>query len=240
MKSYLKRNKLLLLLIFLIGIVVAFGTVYLAIILQDIVNIATEGDAEGFSMALLRAGIYLGLLAICKYTYGILEKIIIKRITNQLRSDIFSSAMNKELCTYTEENAGEYISTLTNDLKIIEENYLLPLFKIVENIVLFVFALVTILQISPEVLITLIVCMVGMAGVSSLFGNILQKRQEFFSNQIGQYTVDIKDLLNGYELFKYCTVKGTKMAVLEVVKPRWIWIRFSPNGIEDISPCSCR
>ena len=213
MKSYLKRNKLLLLLIFLIGIVVAFGTVYLAIILQDIVNIATEGDAEGFSMALLRAGIYLGLLAICKYTYGILEKIIIKRITNQLRSDIFSSAMNKELCTYTEENAGEYISTLTNDLKIIEENYLLPLFKIVENIVLFIFALVTILQISPEVLITLIVCMVGMAGVSSLFGNILQKRQEFFSNQIGQYTVDIKDLLNGYELFKY--YNETHHAIIE-------------------------
>ena len=213
MKSYLKRNKLLLLLIFLIGIVVAFGTVYLAIILQDIVNIATEGDAEGFSMALLRAGIYLGLLAICKYIYGILEKIIIKRITNQLRSDIFSSAMNKELCTYTEENAGEYISTLTNDLKIIEENYLLPLFKIVENIVLFIFALVTILQISPEVLITLIVCMVGMAGVSSLFGNILQKRQEFFSNQIGQYTVDIKDLLNGYELFKY--YNETHHAIIE-------------------------
>ena len=213
MKSYLKRNKLLLLLIFLIGIVVAFGTVYLAILLQDIVNIATEGDAEGFSMALLRAGIYLGLLAICKYTYGILEKIIIKRITNQLRSDIFSSAMNKELCTYTEENAGEYISTLTNDLKIIEENYLLPLFKIVENIVLFIFALVTILQISPEVLITLIVCMVGMAGVSSLFGNILQKRQEFFSNQIGQYTVDIKDLLNGYELFKY--YNETHHAIIE-------------------------
>ena len=213
MKSYLKRNKLLLLLIFLIGIVVAFGTVYLAIILQDIVNIATEGDAEGFSMALLRAGIYLGLLAICKYTYGILEKIIIKRITNQLRSDIFSSAMNKELCTYTEENAGEYISTLTNDLKIIEENYLLPLFKIVENIVLFIFALVTILQISSEVLITLIVCMVGMAGVSSLFGNILQKRQEFFSNQIGQYTVDIKDLLNGYELFKY--YNETHHAIIE-------------------------
>lgn len=213
MKSYLKRNKLLLLLIFLIGIVVAFGTVYLAIILQDIVNIATEGDAEGFSMALLRAGIYLGLLAICKYTYGILEKIIIKRITNQLRSDIFSSAMNKELCTYTEENAGEYISTLTNDLKIIEENYLLPLFKIVENIVLFIFALVTILQISPEVLITLIVCMVGMAGVSSLFGNILQKRQEFFSNQIGQYTVEIKDLLNGYELFKY--YNETHHAIIE-------------------------
>ena len=30
------------------------------------------------------------------------------------------------------------------------------------------------------------------------------------------------------------------VAVLLVVKPRWIWIRFSPNGIEDISPCSCR
>ena len=38
----------------------------------------------------------------------------------------------------------------------------------------------------------------------------------------------------------YTSVKGTKMAVLEVVKPRWIWIRFAPNGIEDISPCSCR
>ena len=59
MKAYLRKNKILLLMIFLIGMIVAFGTVYLAIILQDIVNIATEGDAKGFSIALLRAGIYL-------------------------------------------------------------------------------------------------------------------------------------------------------------------------------------
>lgn len=203
MKAYLKRNKLLLLLIFLIGIVVAFGTVYLAIILQDIVNIATEGNAKGFTIALLRASIYLALLGIFKYTYGMLEKAVIKRIINKLRSDIFSNVMNKELCTYTEENVGECISILTNDLKIIEENYFLPLFKIMENVVLFIFSVVTILQISPEVLITLIICMIGMAGVSALFGNILQKQQDFFSKQIGQYTVEIKDLLGGYELFKY-------------------------------------
>lgn len=213
MKAYLRKNKILLLMIFLIGMIVAFGTVYLAIILQDIVNIATEGDAKGFSIALLRAGIYLVLLGSCKYTYGMLEKVIIRRITNKLRSDIFSSAINKELNTYTEENAGEYISILTNDLKIIEENYLLPLFKVMENTILFIFAVITILQISPEVLLALIVCMVGMAGVSSLFGSILQKRQDTFSRQVGQYTVEIKDLLGGYELFKYYS--ETPHAILE-------------------------
>ena len=213
MKAYLRKNKILLLMIFLIGMIVAFGTVYLAIILQDIVNIATEGDAKGFSIALLRAGIYLVLLGSCKCTYGMLEKVIIRRITNKLRSDIFSSAINKELNTYTEENAGEYISILTNDLKIIEENYLLPLFKVMENTILFIFAVITILQISPEVLLALIVCMVGMAGVSSLFGSILQKRQDTFSRQVGQYTVEIKDLLGGYELFKYYS--ETLHAILE-------------------------
>lgn len=213
MKAYLKRNKLLLLLIFLIGIVVAFGTVYLAIILQDIVNIAIEGNKKSFAMALLRASIYLVLLGSCKYTYGILEKIIIKRITNKLRTDIFSNAMNKELCTHTEESAGKYISTLTNDIKIIEENYLLPLFKVMENFVLFIFSVITILQISPEVLFTLIVCMIGMAGISALFGNILQSQQDFFSKQVGQYTIEIKDLLGGYELFKYYS--ETPNAIIE-------------------------
>lgn len=203
MKLYLKTNKLLLLLIFLMGMVVAFGTVYLAIILQDIVNIATRGDAESFTIALVKASIYLVLLGICKYVYSVLEKIVIKRITNKIRTDIFYSAMNKELCIYAEEDTGSYISTLTNDLKIIEENYLLPLFKIMENIVLFIFSVVAILQISPEVLFTLIACVIGMTGISAFFGRILQNRQDTFSKQIGEYTVKIKELLGGYELFTY-------------------------------------
>ena len=36
-----------------------------------------------------------------------------------------------------------------------------------------------------------------------------------------------------------CVIKGMKIAVLEVVSPRCIGIRFSPSGIEDISPASC-
>ena len=203
MKTYIMKNKLLLLSIFSFGILVAFGTVYLAIILQDIVNIATEGNSKEFTVALYRATIYFVLLGLCKYIYGILEKFIVKRITYDLRSNIFNSVMHKELYDYCEENTGEYISSLTNDIKIIEENYILPLFKIMQNVVLFIFAVIAIVQISAEVLITLIFCMMCMAGVSIYFGKILQKRQNTFSEQIGKYTIDVKDLLGGYELFKY-------------------------------------
>ena len=52
--------------------------------------------------------------------------------------------------------------------------------------------------------------------------------------------VQVKPVLDSPVLGKPEQEKGTKTAVLLVVKPRWIWIRFSPNGIEDISPCSCR
>ena len=95
MKTYIMKNKLLLLSIFSFGILVAFGTVYLAIILQDIVNIATEGNSKEFTVALYRATIYFVLLGLCKYIYGILEKFIVKRITYDLRSNIFNSVMHK-------------------------------------------------------------------------------------------------------------------------------------------------
>lgn len=212
MKTYIMKNKLLLLSIFSFGILVAFGTVYLAIILQDIVNIAIEGNSKEFTVALYRATIYFVLLGLCKYIYGILEKFIVKRITYDLRSNIFDSVMHKELYDYCEGNTGEYISSLTNDIKIIEENYILPLFKIMENVVLFIFAVIAIVQISAEVLFTLIFCMMCMAGVSIYFGKILQKRQNTFSEQIGKYTVDVKDLLGGYELFKYFNETHNAMA----------------------------
>lgn len=207
------KNKFLLLIVFSLGTVAAFGTVYLAIILQNIVNIATVGDVGAFYSALVKASIYLAMLGVSKYTYGILEKIIITQTIYKLRLDIFGSAMNKALHDNSERNTGKYISSLTNDIKIIEENYLLPLFKITENIVLFIFAVITIVQISPEVLITLIFCMICMVGVSAIFGKILQKRQKDFSKQIGQYTVDVKDLLGGYELFKY--YDETNNAIIE-------------------------
>lgn len=213
MKMYLMKNKFLLLIVFSLGTVAAFGTVYLAIILQNIVNIATVGDVGAFYSALVKASIYLAMLGVSKYTYGILEKIIITQTIYKLRLDIFGSAMNKALHDNSERNTGKYISSLTNDIKIIEENYLLPLFKITENIVLFIFAVITIVQISPEVLITLIFCMICMVGVSAIFGKILQKRQKDFSKQIGQYTVDVKDLLGGYELFKY--YDETNNAIIE-------------------------
>ncbi|WP_310602138.1 ABC transporter ATP-binding protein [Anaerosporobacter sp.] len=203
MTRYLRKNKILLVSIFLLGLLVAFGTVYLAIILQNVVDVATEKDVNKFTEALIRAGIYLAVLGIGKYIYNICEKKIIKRITYSLRSDIFGSIIHQELEEYDEKIAGEHISALTNDIKIIEENFILPFFKIMENIVLFVFAIILIIQISPEVLIALTACMFIMAGVSSLFGKSLQYRQGVFSKEMGAYTVSVKDLLGGYEVFKY-------------------------------------
>ncbi len=202
MNAYLKRNKFLLGITFVFSALVSGGVVYLAIILQDIVNIATEGSMKQFLEIVIFSCFYLIILGISKYIYSLCSKKMVKNITRDLRSDLYKGIFNKDHLEFKQYDNAEYISMLTNDVKIIEENYIIPLLNIMENSIIFLVSIILLIQISPLVLIALVVCLGIMAVVSSIIGKILQEKQGGFSNAIGEYTSKIKDLFGGHDIIK--------------------------------------
>ncbi|MCC8301768.1 ABC transporter ATP-binding protein [Bacillus sp. ICE1] len=215
MGIYLRKNKILLAVTFIFSAIVSGGTVYIAIILQDIVNAATKGLAQEFKQMILFTFVYLAVLGIIKYIYHLCSKKMVKNITKDLRRDLCKGILNRDYKDFEQYDTAEYISMLTNDVKIIEENYILPLLKVIENSVIFLVSIILLIKLSPLVLIALIVCFGVMAVVSSFISKVLQTKQEIFSVAIGDYTSKIKDLFGGYSVIKSFNVTKKSFAAFE-------------------------
>ncbi|MFP7486338.1 ABC transporter ATP-binding protein [Priestia filamentosa] len=215
MGIYLRKNKILLAVTFIFSAIVSGGTVYIAIILQDIVNAATKGSSQEFKQMILFSFGYLVVLGISKYIYHLCSKKMVKNVTRDLRKDLCKGILSKDYNEFEKKDTAEYISMLTNDVKIIEENYIIPLLNVMENSIIFVVSIILLIKISPLVLLSLIVCFGIMAAVSGIISKVLQTRQEIFSLAIGDYTSKIKDLFSGFSVIKSFNVTKKSFAAFE-------------------------
>lgn len=69
----------------------------------------------------------------------LLSKKVICRIMRQVRSDVFRGTVNYSIEEFEKRNTADYISIITNDVKMIEDNFLLPFFEIVQYTVIIYF-----------------------------------------------------------------------------------------------------
>lgn len=114
------------------------------------------------------------------FTYDILSKKFLRNILVHLRERIFKGIFRKNYLDFTSNNTADYISVLTNDIKIIEENYILPLLLALQNIVMFIVTIFILLYLSPLITLALFLSLLIIFIVPILFGKALQSKQIIF------------------------------------------------------------
>ncbi|MFD1175408.1 ABC transporter ATP-binding protein [Paenibacillus puldeungensis] len=202
MKQALRKNRWLIAVTVLFSIIVSAASVLIAILLQRIIDAAIQGNMELFWQTLFFSIGYVLLLGLLSYIYAISSKALIRNWTIVIRDQVFRGVFRRNFEAFSTTNTADYLSALSNDIKLIEENYINPLLLTLQNIVIFVFSLAIMLFISPLVTGILIVCTVLMFVVPSLFGSALQNKQNAVSEQMSVFTLKLKDLLSGYEVIK--------------------------------------
>ncbi len=202
MFRYLKQNKLLLVLTLILGALTSVASVFISIILQKIIDIAMHGDLEAFTQVLLFTAIYMVALCLLSYGSALLGKVLLRNITKLLRRDVFNGILLRTPGDFYSVNTADYLSSLTNDIKMIEENYILPLLAVVELSIMFLAPLVVLFYLSPLVTACLLVGMALMFLIPALLGKALAKRQEKVSQQMSTFTAKTKDFLSGYEIIR--------------------------------------
>lgn len=208
MKKYILKKPIISLFTILLTIISSLATVYVALLLQEVIDLATKKDFNQFGKTIIIALLYFVLLGVLKYLSTLFGKKMIKIITRSMRTDIFLGIMNKNTSEFAKVNSADYISLLSNDIKIIEENYLLPMLQILSNIAVFVGTLVLILKYSPLVAIYLFVAMFIMFIVPSLIGKNMQSKQNELAAQYALFTKSIKDYFSGFEVIKSYNMKN--------------------------------
>lgn len=202
MKKYLLQNKWWALGYVVFSLGVAGMSVYLSIITRDILDVAIGFDLDGFWSLVMRSAIFFVLFGVVYYVSEASYAVFVKKMTGSLREDVFAGVIAQDMSQFEEVNSADYISALTNDIKLLEENYLLPLATIVQMGMTMVIAIGVMFYLSWMVSLALLATLVLLVGVQSLFGPIMKKRQTRQSETLSALTVKLKDIFSGFDVIK--------------------------------------
>ena len=211
MKKYWKKNGFFLAVTLMAGILASVLASGIAIVLQKVVDVAVTKQTEAFGKLFLFAVGYILVLCVMNYTSALMEKYLSEKMIKQYRRDIFKGIMDRRPIRYYGENTADYISALTNDMKLIEDNYIAALLNTFKLVVMFAVTLVILLILSPMVTAILILTFLLMFLLPATIGRCLEKRQDRVSAQMAAFTEKLKDILSGYEVLRsYDRIEAAK------------------------------
>lgn len=207
MKECIKKNKLLLIITIIFSVISSITMVGVSLLLQSTIDKVTNGDIEGFKKILLITIIYCVIMGLLYFIYDILSKMFIRNVTQELRSKIFWGIINHNHKDFNSKNTADYISALTNDIKLVEENYITSILLVLQFSVAFLATIGILIYLSPLVTGCLFISMLLIFIVPSIFGKKLESKQMNLSNKLTSFTTVIKDILSGYDVIKSYNLK---------------------------------
>ncbi len=202
MKKCLNKNIRLLIITILFNVICSSAVVYLAKILQAVIDAAINGDFSAFQQILLLSVSYILFLGLLEYLYSLCCKKLIRNLMKRFRHEVFYGIFRRNYHDFSIVNTADYLSALTNDIKLIEENYIVPLLLTLQYGVIFLVTLIMLFDISPLITLCLIGCIAAMLMIPGFLGKPLQLRQELLSKQLSAFMSRMKDFFSGYEVIK--------------------------------------
>lgn len=202
MKKYIFKNYGILFAAILFSVIFSIGSTFIALILKEVIDISLSQNMDHFLVIVQQTIIYIGIVGICYWLYSKLSKKLMGKITTGLRNDAFNGIFKKNISDFKAVNSADYLSALTNDVKNVEENCLLPLLLCLQSIITFIASFGIMIYLSPLVMLCLFLAMFLLITIPSLFNSSIQRRQDTFSKKQSHITITIKDFLLGFEVIR--------------------------------------
>ena len=180
----------------------AAGQLVISWLIKEIVDLISGISRFAFGTLLMIAGSGLLLMVLAAaIDYTFLSRFRAKAM-KQYREYVFSRLLGKGIQAFSGENSSLYLSALSNDVNIIERDFISPLQTTVSTAITFVGALGLMLWYSP--LLTLIAIGFSLLPiiVSIVFGSKAEKAEKAVSDRKEHYTGMLKDTLTGFAVIK--------------------------------------
>ena len=171
-------------------------------ILQIIIDTINTGDIKDFKNILILTIITLLSLALVMLINTFVYPKFIYRSTRQYKEYAFKRIIEKDIKSFKKQGSSLYISSLTNDLNQIENNYIASMFTLVLEVVSFFGALSLMFWYSRK--LTFIALLLALLPLlfTVIYGNKLQKYEKNVSNKNENFVHFVKDCLSGFTTIK--------------------------------------
>lgn len=187
--------------LFLISVNSTFA-IAVAFLLKFVIDAASAQNQGALNQAIVFCIVYVVLYFGLFFVTGVIKAKYKEKIMIALRNDIFKSVMRFDIATFSKTNTADYISILNNDVKVIEENFFKNFWDYYQNILMLVFALVSMFFVSPYVAMIAVLMSLLPLAIPSLFGKKLAALQKEYMHTLEKYNGKIKDFFTGFEVLK--------------------------------------
>lgn len=207
MKNLMKHHEKLFYIFLIFNLLVPLANIAFAYSIKLIIDTGMSQNRSSFEEAIIVGVVVIFTYAALNFISFRLRNRLIKRIMSDYTNRVFQSILDKDYRDFSSENSGKFISVLTENMKKIENDYLLQFFNISRNLSLMLFSLLAMFL--GNWLLTLFVIAASIIPmlISGIIGKnsaILQKDM-LISEQ--KYLAKVKDILLGFLVIKSFNVK---------------------------------
>lgn len=207
MRKFIFKYKETLGLSFLFIFLASMLNIALSLLLEKIIDVVEVGDISKFMRVVVITILFIIGESVISYLKAYFKNSYIKKTMYYIKNDIFKEMLKKKSFEFYRDNSAKYISLLSNDIKMIEEDYLNTMFLVFENLILFVGSLISLFLLNYEITIILIVITSLTMVIPKIFEKKLSEKKSFYSEKLEKFTIGIKDIFTGFEVIKAFSVE---------------------------------
>jgi ABC-type multidrug/protein/lipid transport system, ATPase component len=183
------------------------GDIVLALLFGQIIDKAGSRDLSAIFLLITETIIFTIVTVFIYWLYRVFTKKFIFLMIRDTKVKIFSDIQNLNITQFFNEDIGNKISLLTNDMAILEDDYFQSLILVIRAAILFILSITTIIIKSYQVGIFLLILTMFSIFLPKLFGKKLSSYKKDYSDAQAEYTSRISEYLNGFD-----TIKSFNMA----------------------------
>ena len=170
--------------------------------LGEILDVITAGDMGRLWRMIRFAAVFCGAVTLVDLGMRKCRSAFIHRALAQYKSLAFSRLSEKSISAFSRENTGRYLSVLTNDVNILEENYLNRSMSMLNDSLLFLGALAMMFWYSWRLALAAVLLSALPVVVTLTMGGELSRREKAVSDRNEDFVSQVKDLLSGFSVIK--------------------------------------
>lgn len=185
-----------------LSVMQSFLSVFLAFLLEELVNTAVSADAQRLWKLFAMIGIYVVLSVLVIWLASAVSNRYVAEQNAKLRTFLLDRLLKKPVGDYQKLGMGKVLAMLENDISLIEKHYYRARLSLISLMSTFLFGFISMFVINWKIALVVIVTSLIPVVFSSVYSKPLQTLQGAFSNSYGQYMTSLKNALSNYSLIK--------------------------------------
>lgn len=210
MFSFLFRHKWYVIIILIMIFVSPLITSWMNFYLQDIFNAATTGGSNILLIRMLTIGFLVWMLKrFVEYTSSLLKAKFLCNVKQDVKHDMFTSIFKQDVSeVLNKAKSGEYISSFTNDINIIEQRYFSNIVSLISNLISTIILGFSFITLNRIIANFIFIFAILTLFIPMIFSKLLNIKNYTYSKELSHFTQKLKEFFTAYTTIKNYSVES--------------------------------